>query len=325
MSTPIPIHISGTGSYLPECVVTNHDLSKQLDTSDEWIRQRVGIIERHIASATESTCFMATRAAERALAAAGLTAQDIGLIVVGTSTPDDLLPSSAGQVQAALGTTDCIAFDLNAACSGFVYALTVAQQFLLSGSVKHALVIGSERMSRTVDWQDRRTCVLFGDGAGAVVLSAGEREGLLGAYLHSAGSCRDLLFAPSALSPAPFKAMTDHSPLVMDGGKVFKCAVNMLGEVVEEVLQKHHLSKNQIDWLVPHQANERIITATADKLAMTMDKVVLTLPYHGNTSSASIPLALDTAVRDGRIQPGQLLLLEAFGAGFAWGAALVRW
>ncbi len=321
----MPVKISGTGSYLPERIVDNHEIATRVETSDEWIRQRVGIIERRIASEQETCAFIATAAGQKALEASGISADQIGLVIVATSTSDYMMPSMACAVQANLGIPDCTAFDVNAACSGFVYAVTVAKQFLDNGSVQHALVIGAERISRILNWEDRGTCVLFGDGAGAVVLSVDAEPGIIATHLHSAGQYRDLLYVPNSLSPQPFQKEVPDSHLTMEGNKVFKFAVSMLEEVVEETLHKNNISKDQIDWLIPHQANERIITATAKKLGMSMDKVVLTLPYHGNTSAASIPLALDTAVRDGRIKRGDLLLLEAFGAGFVWGAVLVKY
>jgi 3-oxoacyl-[acyl-carrier-protein] synthase-3 len=319
------VRIRGTGSYLPKRVVTNHEIATLVETSDEWIRQRVGIIERRVASEQETCAFIATAAAKEAIDASGISVDQIGLVIVATSTPDYMMPSMACAVQAALNIPDCTAFDVNAACSGFVYALTVAKQFIDAGTVKHALVIGAERISRVLNWKDRGTCVLFGDGGGAVVLSTDTNPGIISTHLHSAGEHRDLLYVPNNLSPKPFQKEVPEAHLTMEGNKVFKYAVSMLGEVVEEVLARNHLTKDQIDWLIPHQANERIISATAKKLDLSMDKVVLTLPYHGNTSAASIPLALDTAVRDGRIKRGDLLLLEAFGAGFVWGAVLVRY
>lgn len=317
--------ISGTGSYLPETIMTNDDLATRVDTSDEWIRQRVGIISRHIASNKESNAFMATEAAKKALEAAELSAEQIDLIIVATSTSDLIMPSMATQVQGALGIENCIAFDISAACTGFVYALGVANQFFNNGAVKHALVIGAERMSRVVNWNDRSTCVLFGDGAGAVVLSQSNEPGIIATRMHSDGVNKELLYVPNKLGTDAFSLVAPEAHLLMEGNKVFKHAVNMLEEIVDQILEDSGLSKNDVDWLVPHQANERIIAATAKKLDMPMSKVVLTLPHHGNTSAASVPLALDAAVRDGRIKRGELLLLEAFGAGFVWGAALVKY
>ena len=316
--------IAGTGSYLPTKVLTNAELASLVDTSDEWIKQRVGIESRHIASAEETTVFMSTKAAEQALERAQVNAKDIELIMVATSTPDDLMPNTAVQVQAAIGAGLCMSFDVAAACSGFITALSIAEKFFQSGSVKTAVVIGAERMSRVTNWQDRSTCVLFGDGSGAVVLKADAEVGILGSSIHGDGNYRDLLFIPNSL---PCTAMSDDSPkahLEMEGRSVFKQAVNMLGDAAEEMLLKHALTKNDIDWLVPHQANKRIIDATAKKLQMTTDKIVLTLAQHGNTSAASVALALDVAVADGRIKRGDVLLLEAFGAGFVWGAVLVK-
>lgn len=318
--------ISGTGSYLPKTIMTNHDLAQKLETSDEWIRQRVGIISRHIASGEETNTFMATEAAKKALTAAKVSAEQIDLIIVATSTSELIMPSMATQVQGALGIQHhCMAFDISAACTGFVYALGIANQFFNSGAVKHAIVIGAERMSRVLNWEDRATCVLFGDGAGAVVLSASDEPGIIATRMHSDGVNKELLFIPNNLATQPFSALVPEAHLMMEGNKVFKHAVNMLEEVVDQILVDSGFSKTDVDWLVPHQANERIITATAKKLDMPMTKVVLTLSHHGNTSAASVPLALDAAVKDGRIKRGDLLLLEAFGAGFVWGAALVRY
>lgn len=317
--------IAGTGSYLPRTVVTNHDLAARMETSDEWIRQRVGIISRHIAESDETNAVMAAAAARRALESAAIAPSAVDLIIVATGTSDMLMPSMASEVQGQLGIGHCIAFDVGAACSGFIYALTIAQQFIASKMVKNAIVIGSERMSRVVNWSDRSTCVLFGDGAGAVVLSASDEPGIIASQLYSDGTNKELLYVPNKLAKEPFGEVEFQAHLVMEGSKVFKHAVTMLGDVVEKILQAEGLDKSDITWLIPHQANERIIAATAKKLDMPMERVVLTLPTHGNTSAASVPLALDTAVRDGRVKRGDLLLLEAFGAGFVWGASLVRY
>jgi 3-oxoacyl-[acyl-carrier-protein] synthase III len=318
-------NITGTGYYLPQNAVTNDELSKRVDTSDEWIRQRVGIESRHIALAHETNTMMSSEAAKMALNNAGCDANDIDLLIVATSTPDDVMPSQAVCVQQALGITDAIAFDTVAACSGFIYGLGIAEQFFATGAVKKALVIGAERMSRVVNWEDRATCVLFGDGAGAVVLEAADTGGIIATKLHSTGAHRDLLYIPNALPKNAFTPEADAAHLVMQGNKVFKSAVTLLGEVVDEILADAGLQRSDIDWLVPHQANERIITATAKKLGLPMERVVLTLPQHGNTSAASIPLALAVAVERGQIKKGELLLLEAFGAGFVWGAALIQY
>lgn len=321
--------IIGTGYYLPEQVVTNDQIAECLDTSDEWIQKRVGIRSRHIAGSHETTVMMSQKAAQQALCNAKVSAETIELIIVATSTSDDLMPSTACSLQAALGINTAIAFDLSAACSGFIYALHTANQFFKTGAIKHALVVGVERMSRVLDWQDRSTCVLFGDGAGAVVLSATETEGIIASRMFSSGKQRDLLNIPSQLPKSCTffdKILTDTSPshLAMVGNKVFRHAVTMLGEVVDKVLQDSGYCQRDIDWLIPHQANVRIIQATAQQLKLSMHKVIVTLPEHGNTSAASIPMALAVSVEKNLIHPGQLLLLEAFGAGFVWGACLVR-
>lgn len=317
--------IIGTGHYLPENTLDNAQLSKMVDTNDEWIQQRVGITSRHIANETETTTFMATRAAEQALAAAKLSADQLELIICATSTADYLMPSVASQVQMQLGIAGCMAFDVSAACSGFIYILTIAEQFIKAGKVKNVLVIGSERMSRVTDWSDRATCVLFGDGAGAAVLTATEdNTGILASKMHADGKDCELLYVNNSLPKTAYQQDTEPAYLRMQGRAVFKQAVQMMGTIVDEVLDQAGYTKSDIDWLIPHQANERIIKATADKLGMSMDQVVLTLGEQGNTSAATIGLALDIAVRDGRVQPGQLVLLEAFGAGFVWGALLIR-
>lgn len=320
--------IVGTGSYLPERIVTNDELSQRVETSDEWIKQRVGISSRHIGASHETTSYMAAAASKCALAAAKLTADQIDLIIVATSTPDDLMPSTASRLMVSLGISGCPAFDVSAACSGFIYALTIADQFFKTGAVKNALIVGSDAMSRVVDWSDRRTCVLFGDGAGAVILSRSETEqGILSTHIHADGQFRDLLYVPNVLQSydSPTAPVCESAYLSMEGSKVFKHAVSLLDEIVHETLALHGLSVHDIDWLIPHQANERIIVAAAHKLGVPMERVVVTLGSQGNTSAATIPLALDVAVRDGRIKPGNLLLLEAFGAGFVWGSVLVRY
>lgn len=312
--------IIGTGSYLPTQVRTNADLEKMVDTSDEWIVTRTGIHERRIAGPDETVASMGFHAAERALEMAGTDKQDIGLIIVATTSSSHAFPSSACMVQQQLGINDCVAFDLAAACAGFTYALGVADKFIQSGAVKQALVIGADTMSRTVDPNDRGTLILFGDGAGATVLGASETEGLISTHLHADGRYGPLLSLPYAARSCPDKPAW----LTMAGNDVFKVAVRELAHIVDETLEANNLDCSEIDWLVPHQANLRIISATAKKLAMSMDKVVVTLDRHGNTSAASVPAALDEAVRDGRIRRGQLILLEAFGGGFTWGSALVR-
>ena len=314
--------ITGTGKYLPDRVLSNLDLEKTLDTSDEWIRSRTGIEKRHIAAENQATSDLAYEAARIAIDDAGLSPHDIDLILIGTATPDLIFPNVACLVQKKLGIKGAAAFSLEAACSGFVYALTVADQFIRNGQASHALVIGAECMSRIVDWTDRETCVLFGDGAGAVVLEGGDEPGIIGSKLAADGSRCDLLRASTGITDTENK---DESPIIqMKGNEVFKLAVKTLGSIVDEILEENQLTKDAIDWLVPHQANFRIIQATARRLDMPMERVVLTVQDHGNTSAASVPMALDTAVRDGRIQRGHLLLLEAFGGGFTWGANLVR-
>jgi 3-oxoacyl-[acyl-carrier-protein] synthase III len=311
--------IAGTGSYLPERILTNAELEKMVATTSEWIVERTGIRERHIVGPNDSTASMATAAAKKALLAADVSAKELQLIIVATSTPDKFFPSTACLVQAALGEDGCPAFDVVAACAGFNYALSVADQFIRNGVVQTALVIGSESMSNIINWEDRSTCILFGDGAGAVVLQAAKAPGIISAHLHAAGSYKDLLSLGTGLKK------DDVPHLKMQGSDVFKIAVNKLSEVLEETLAANKIDKKAIDWLIPHQANLRIIQAMANKLKMTMQHVVVTLDQHGNTSAASIPLALDVAVRDGRVQRGQLLLMESFGAGLTWGSALVRY
>ena len=318
--------IAGTGSYLPEKLLTNEDLAKQVDTSDEWIRSRTGIRERHIAAEGETTGDLGYHAAVKALEAAGIDASEIDMIVVGTTTPDLIFPSTACLIQARLGISGCAAMDVNAACSGFIYALSVADKFIRSGDVKAALVIGSETLSRIIDWTERTTCVLFGDGAGAVVLKADTETGILSTHLHADGAKKELLWNPVGVSVG-FKPDEPNggARINMKGNDVFKYAVKALDGVVDETLEANGLTKHDLDWLIPHQANLRIIEATAKRLEMSMDRVVVTVDRHGNTSSGSVPLALDAAVRSGRIERGQLLLLEAFGGGFTWGSALLRY
>jgi len=316
--------ITGTGGYLPENVLTNADLEKMVDTTDEWITDRTGIKKRHIAIEGETTCDLAEKAARNAMDAAGITKDDIDLIIVATTTPDRIFPSTACLLQQRLDIHGCTAFDVQAVCTGFVYALGIADKFIKTGSAKNALVIGAETLSRIVDWTDRGTCILFGDGAGAVVLSASEEAGILSTHLHADGQYESLLMVPAGVSERPELFRNGAAFLEMKGNEVFKMAVNTLGRIVDETLQANNLKKSDIDWLVPHQANIRIINATAKKLSMSMDNVVVTVHEHGNTSAASVPLALDIAVRDGRIQRGQTVLLEAFGGGFTWGSALLK-
>ena len=318
--------IAGTGSYLPEKVLTNADLEKLVDTSDEWIVSRSGIRERHLIGDGQTTSDMAVEAAKKAMEAASVDASELDLIIVGTTTPDFIFPSTACLVQNRLGALGCAAFDVNAACSGFLFALTVADKFIRSGSVKTALVIGAESLTRMLDWSDRNTCVLFGDGAGAVVLKADSETGILSTHLHADGSKKDLLHCPVGVS-AGFNVGEKNAGVrvLMAGSEVFKYAVKALDSVVEETLAANGLDRHAIDWLIPHQANLRIIEATAKRLDMPMERVIVTVHKHGNTSSGSVPLALDEAVRSGKVQRGQLLLLEAFGGGFTWGAALLRY
>jgi 3-oxoacyl-[acyl-carrier-protein] synthase-3 len=325
MSKRIYSRIAGTGSYLPEKVLTNADLEKMVETSDEWIQTRTGIRERHIAAEGETTSDLGYQAALRALEAAGIDASQLDMIVVGTTTPDLIFPSTACLIQAKLGVAGCPAFDVNAACSGFVFALSVADKFIRSGDCRHVLVIGAETLTRIVDWNDRTTCVLFGDGAGAVVLKADEETGILSTHLHSDGSKKELLWNPVGVSAGFKDGANGGGTINMKGNDVFKYAVKALDSVVDETLAANGLDKSDLDWLIPHQANLRIIEATAKRLEMSMDQVVVTVDQHGNTSSGSVPLALDAAVRSGRVERGQLLLLEAFGGGFTWGSALLRY
>jgi 3-oxoacyl-[acyl-carrier-protein] synthase-3 len=318
--------IAGTGSYLPEKVLTNDDLSKIVDTSDEWIVSRTGIRERHIAADGETTGDLAYHAAVRALEAAGVDASELDLIVLGTTTPDLIFPSTACLLQHRLGANGCPAFDVNAACCGFIYALSVADKFIRSGTAKTVLVIGAETLTRMVDWTERTSCVLFGDGAGAVVLKADSETGILSTHLHADGGKKELLWSPVGVSVG-FDIGAEHAgvKITMAGSEVFKHAVKALDAVVEEALEANGLDRHGIDWLIPHQANLRIIEATAKRLEMPMDRVVVTVDKHGNTSSGSVPLALDFAVRSGKVKRGQTLLLEAFGGGFTWGSVLLRY
>ena len=320
----VSARIIGTGSHLPETILTNAELEKRVETSDEWIRERTGIEQRHIAAAGECTSDLAVAAAEKALAAAGVAASELDLIIVGTTTPDVIFPSTACLVQHRIGAKDCPAFDVNAACTGFLYALSIADKFVRTGAARTALVIGAETLSRMLDWNDRGTCVLFGDGAGAVVLRADTTPGIISTHIHADGQYKDLLHNPVGVSRG-FKDEPNHGVRVMmSGNEVFRVAVRTLSRIVDETLKANNLQKDAIDWLVPHQANLRIITATAKHLDMPMERVIVTVNKHGNTSSGSVPLALDHGVRNGMIKPGQLLLLEAFGGGFTWGSALLR-
>jgi len=316
--------ITGTGGYLPENAMTNHDIEKIVDTSDQWIRERTGIEQRHIAAGGQTTVDLAEIASRRAIEAAGIDAQDIDLIIFATSTPDKIFPSSACILQARLDIHGSPAFDIQAVCTGFVYALAIAEKFIKTGSSKKALVVGAEVFSRILNWKDRSTCVLFGDGAGAVILEASEETGILSTHIHADGQYENLLLVPHGIGDGYDKVKAGEAFVEMKGNEVFKMAVNTLGRIVDETLAANNMMKSDIDCLVPHQANIRIISATAKKLKMPMDQVVVTVNTHGNTSAASVPLALDVAVRDGRIKPNELLLLEAFGGGFTWGAILTR-
>ena len=311
--------ISGTGSYLPDYSLTNYDLEEKIDTSHEWIYDRTGISSRHVANETETTSFMAAEAAKKALAAAEISAEHIDLIIVATCTPDFFFPSTACFVKNALEILRPIpTFDVSAACSGFVYIMDIAKQYIASGAAKHVLLIGSEKMSDAVDWQDRSTCVLFGDGAGAVLLSASDTPGILASKIHSAYDKELILTYPNGL-------VNKTSKLTMRGNEVFKLAVNLMGDIVDEVLLEGKLTKEDVTWLIPHQANVRIIKAIAKKLNLPMSQVIVTVENQGNTSAASIPIALDYSVKSQRIKRGDLLLIEAFGGGLTWGAALVRY
>jgi 3-oxoacyl-[acyl-carrier-protein] synthase-3 len=316
--------ITGTGSHLPEKILTNFDLEKLIETSDEWIRDRTGISRRHIAADGETTVDLAEHAARRALDAAGVRPQDVDFIAFGTTTPDLVFPNCGVLLQGRLGCRGGPAFSVETACSGFLYALSIADKYVRCGEAKHALVIGAETLSRITDWSDRSTAILFGDGAGAVLLEPSQAPGILSTHLHADGSYKDLLYCDRGVSkgfgPDPVKLA-----ISMVGGEVFRVAVTTLGKAVDETLAANGLNRSAISWLVPHQANLRIIQAMARKLELPIERVVVTIQDHGNTSAASVPLALDVAVRDGRIKRGDTLLLEAFGGGFTWGSALIRY
>ena len=316
--------IAGTGSFLPKKILTNADLEKMVDTTDEWIRSRCGIEQRHIAGPGETTTDLAEHAARRAMQAANVGPDEVDFICVGTTTPDLVFPNVGTLLQQRLGIHGCPAFSVEAACTGFIYALSVADKFVRLGEAKCALVVGAETLSRIVDWTDRSTCVLFGDGAGALVLKPAAEPGIIATHLHADGQYKDLLYYPDGVSKGFDAVRKNTAFLTMKGNEVYKLAVNTLGRIVSETLAANHIDKSQIDWLIPHQANVRIIEATAKRLGLPMERVIVTVTMHGNTSAASVPLALDTGIRDGRIRPGQLLLLEAFGGGFTWGSALIR-
>lgn len=313
--------IAGTGGYLPEKILTNQQISEQIDTSDEWIVERTGIRRRHIAADDQTTTDLAEKAARQAIEAAGISPQVIDLVIVTTGLPETIYPSTACRLQQRLGIPRAAAFDLQAACTGFIYALSVADQFIRAGNKTCVLVVGSEINSRLVDWSDRSTCILFGDGAGAVILEAASEPGILSTHIHSDGRYQDMLYVPN---PVGKPMDTDPAYIHMRGNEVFKVAVNTLGEIADQTLAANNMDKSEIDWLVPHQANIRILRATAKKLKLPLERVVMTIEDQGNTSSASVALALNEAVRDNRIQRGQTVLMEAFGGGFVWGSALLK-
>jgi 3-oxoacyl-[acyl-carrier-protein] synthase-3 len=316
--------IVGTGRYLPEKVLTNFDLEKMVDTSDEWIRSRTGVERRHAVADDQTTSDMCVEAAKIAIEDAGIDVTDIDMVLVGTTTPDLIFPNAATLVQHRLGIPPCPAIGMEAACTSFIYALTTADKFIKAGEAKCALVIGAECITKIVDWTDRNTCVLFGDGAGAVIVKPSDEPGILATHLGADGQYKDLLYYPVGVSKELHKAGTDEAAITMVGNEVFKVAVKTLGNVATEVLRKAGVEQSELDWLIPHQANLRIIQATAKRLSLPMEKVILTVQYHGNTSAASVPMALDVGRRDGRVKPGQLVLMEAFGGGFTWGSVLVR-
>jgi 3-oxoacyl-[acyl-carrier-protein] synthase-3 len=315
--------IIGTGSYLPEKVLSNEELSKSVDTNDAWIRERTGIKQRHIVAEGQYTSDLALNASLQALDAASLKAQDLDLIVLATSTPDVVFPSTASILQEKLKVRGCAAFDVQAVCAGFAYALSVADQFIKAGSSHNVLVVGAETFSRILDWTDRTTCVLFGDGAGAVVLTSSDTPGIHSTHIHADGRFQDLLHVPTGVSKQYNEMFKAQTAVQMDGQKVFKWAVKEMSALAIKTLEENGLTADEVDWMVPHQANIRIIEAVASKAGIPMERVVVTVQDHGNTSAASVPLALDTAVRDGRIKPGDTILLEAFGGGFTWGSALI--
>jgi 3-oxoacyl-[acyl-carrier-protein] synthase-3 len=317
--------VIGSGGYLPEKVLTNADLEKMVDTSDEWILSRTGVRERRIAAHGEHTVDLAEHATRRAIEAAGINVPDIDLIVVATTTPDQVFPSTACLLQKRLGIHGCPAFDVQAVCTGFIYALDVADKFVRTNSAECALVVGAETFSRIIDWSDRNTCVLFGDGAGAVLLQAVDKPGIISSHLHADGQYTELLEVPAGVSKSYDKVINGEAYVTMGGAEVFKVAVKRLGSIVDETLEANNMKKSDVTWLVPHQANIRIIAATARKLGLSMDHVVVTVDRHGNTSAASIPLAFDEAVRDGRIKRGDIVLMEGFGGGFTWGSVLLKY
>jgi len=316
--------IVGTGRYLPEKILTNFDLEKMVDTSDEWIRTRTGVERRHVVRDDETTSDMCVEAAKVAIEDAGVDVTDIDMVLVGTTSPDLIFPNCATLVQHRLGIPACPAIGMEAACTSFIYALTTADKFIKTGEAKCALIIGAECISKLVDWTDRNTCVLFGDGAGAVIVKASDEPGIIATHLGADGQYKELLYYPVGASKELHKAGTDEAGITMRGNEVFKVAVRTLGNVATEILEKAGIEIDALDWLIPHQANLRIIQATAKRLKLPMEKVILTVQDHGNTSAASVPMALDVGVRDGRVKRGQLVLMEAFGGGFTWGSVLMR-
>jgi 3-oxoacyl-[acyl-carrier-protein] synthase-3 len=321
---PLYARIAGTGGYLPERILTNVELERMVDTTDQWIVERTGIRERHIAAPEETTCDLAEQAARQAIAAAGIAASEIDLIIVATTTADQIFPSTACLLQHRLGNRGAPAFDVQAVCTGFIYAIDIANRFIQTGGARTALVVGAETLSRIIDWSDRSTCILFGDGAGAVVLTAAEAPGIISSHLHADGRFASLLQVPAGVSSNRHKLVNGSAYLQMQGKEVFRVAVQSLKRIADETVRANGIEFDAVDWLVPHQANLRIIAALQDKMHLPPERVVVTVDRHGNTSAASVPLALNEAVRDGRIQPGHLVLMEAFGGGFTWGAALVR-
>jgi len=317
--------ITGTGRYLPERVLTNADLEDIVETTDEWIRTRTGVERRHLAAEDETTSSLCIEAAKVAMEAADVKPEDIDLIVIGTTTPDLVFPNIATLVQYALGIHGCPAFSIEAACTGFIYALATADKFIRAGETQCALVIGAEIITKLVDWSDRTTCVLFGDGAGAVIVKPSDEPGIISTHLGADGQYKELLYYPVGPSKDLITAGTDKVGIIMRGNEVFKVAVKTLGAVAQEALKANNIDQSELDWLIPHQANLRIIQATAKRLKLPLEKVILTVQDHGNTSAASVPMALDVGVRDGRIKRGQLVLMEAFGGGFTWGSVLMRY
>ena len=316
--------IAGTGRYLPEKILTNFDLEKMVDTTDEWIRTRTGVERRHAVAPDQTTSDMCVEAAKKAMESAGVGPGDIDFVAIGTTSPDLIFPNVATLVQHRLGIPACPAIGMEAACTSFIYALTTVDKFIKTGEVKCALVVGAECITKLVDWNDRNTCVLFGDGAGAVIVKPSDEPGILTTHLGADGQYKELLYYPVGASHHLAKAGTDEASIMMTGKEVFKVAVSKLGDVALQALEAAGISKDELDWLVPHQANIRIIQATAKRLGLPMEKVIVTVQDHGNTSAASVPMALDVGIRDGRIKPGQLVLMEAFGGGFTWGSILMR-